>query len=446
MGGSSMANFMAPYVMFIMGAAYNVLQTLEGLGLTSINYVVRDPNGNIIDSYWSPYEAVLPLFGLILFALIIFIILACAAGYVIGRKSGACVALSLLAIPGIASMTGLWEVPILVPDSFVVGRGGTLGSSKGMLPLVTMELLFGWCLTIIATDLLNLRDRFRHLFDHIWYAMAITAGLFFVWDSNSIAITDGMRELNEDARQASNYLLRQVISYEIQCRSDSSLGDASCKWASQVQGLLSEYAAYGEKIFHSSGPKLTSDIYDPLRSNISEMDILTIRREIRSYNNRMCPEKKIDERAFRMTKPSATCQSPPATFCTAFTEPLDGVRDDSRILIRTTALASECIIPTLVKLRLQQEKLAAKITVGSKYKHLRWLFFIALSFIAGGKVANSTARGFEFDRRSDADEHRLRTLIIFVWRQSRKSILTIWTLTQRLRSKYNNLFTYFSVK
>jgi hypothetical protein len=55
--------FLLPYVSTLLGAAYNIQQALDGLGLHSINFVERDPHGRIVTSYWSAQEAVMPIFG-----------------------------------------------------------------------------------------------------------------------------------------------------------------------------------------------------------------------------------------------------------------------------------------------------------------------------------------------------------------------------------------------
>jgi hypothetical protein len=76
-------------------------------------------------------------------------------------------------------------------------------------------------------------------------------------------------------------------------------------------------------------------------------------------------------------------------YCTAFADPLDGKMDQENI-VRTTALASECIIPTLVRLREQQQKLLALTIEDKRSKHYRWLYYGFFSLVVGGKIATST--------------------------------------------------------
>ena len=69
---TSLAHFFEPYVIFLLGAACNVEQTLEGLRLRSSSFLVPDANGNIVQSYWSPFEATMfPLVVLLLYSLLL---------------------------------------------------------------------------------------------------------------------------------------------------------------------------------------------------------------------------------------------------------------------------------------------------------------------------------------------------------------------------------------
>ncbi len=70
-------NFFKPYLEFLLGVSYNVMQTLEALGLWSTNFVVRDKTGKIVESYWSITEAIaVPFFVItIIFFVLVFVML-----------------------------------------------------------------------------------------------------------------------------------------------------------------------------------------------------------------------------------------------------------------------------------------------------------------------------------------------------------------------------------
>ena len=399
--------FFVPYIQFLLGAAYNIAQTIEGLRPTSLTFIVGGADSRMELSYFAPLEVIVGILLLYSFLLVGLIVVA---AYILGRRIGAFTALLLLALPGVAAMFGLWPNINYSPETIVIGDTGKLGSPWGMFPLVLMGLLTGWSVVLILSDLLDFKDKFRHFYDHFWYSTAILTGVFFVTDSN---ISAGVRELqqaNQSARQASAYLLQQVKAYDLQCQKDTSIGTASCAWASEVQQTLSDFTIVDERVFPTIGPKSSTEIYSPLGYKLSPQQILTIRSELKAYNDARCPVKVIGEGARQMSRSSATCQRPPAIFCTSFPDPFDGhVEKDETY--RTVAIASECIIPSLVALRARHEKLGAVVADNARTKHFRWLFFILFSLVAGGKVANATSRAIELDKRPEQEKQRLLKLL-----------------------------------
>ncbi|NIA70062.1 hypothetical protein HBA54_15765 [Pelagibius litoralis] len=411
---SILVDFFAPYVRFLHGAAYNIQQNTEGLGIHSSHFLVRDATGNIVGSYWSPGEAAVTILGILVLYYLGLILLVSLATYILGRMKGVFITMLLLAVPGIFNVFGLFPDINYVPDEFIVGGTGVLGSPWGMLPLLLMALLTGWSVVIVLSDVCSLGERFRHYYDHLWYVMVIIAGIYFVDDLSAQENLGNLKAENQSARQASAYLLEQVRDYQRQCQVDSSLGAASCDWASRVQQLLNHYAARDERTFHLLGPKSSADVYSAGTGRISLPEILQIRREIMAYNNSRCPVDDTDglHRFYRM---SDTCQLPPAQFCTAFPDPFEGDNKNSDASRFFFALAVECIVPSLVRSRKLQEKQAVKQSQSAINKHYRWMFFMLLSAIAGGKVANSTSRAAAIDKRNKEERQRL-------WRGVRRAI------------------------
>jgi hypothetical protein len=332
----NLAHFFDPYIQFLLGAAYNIAQTIEGLRPTSLAFIVGGADSRLELGYFAPLEVIISILLLYSFLLVGLIIVA---AYTLGRRIGAFTALLLLALPGVAAMFGLWPNIKYSPETIVIGGTGTLGSPWGMFPLVLMGLLAGWSLVVILSDLFNLKDRFRHYYDHVWYAMAILTTIFFVADADISASVQQLREENQSARQASAYLLQQVRAYDRECQLHPSIGKVSCTWASQVQQLLNEYATWNERMFSTSGPKSSVDLYSPLRYEISPQQILTLRSELMAYNDSRCPVRVINDRWSKMAGPSATCQHPPAIFCTSFPDPLNG-HVEKYLITRSVAIAS----------------------------------------------------------------------------------------------------------
>ncbi|MCK9345066.1 MAG: hypothetical protein M0P64_03000 [Candidatus Pacebacteria bacterium] len=421
------AELLKPYVLFLQGAAYSIGQTLDGLGVLSSNIVETDVNGQIIGSYLSPSEAYISiLLGLLLLYLMLLVGALFLSGYVLGKWRGALIATFIISLPGIASLLGIFPNINYLPDKFVIHGTGTLGSVGGMFPLVLIGLLTGWSLVLLLSDLFDLGDRFRHYFDHFWYSMAVLAGIFFVADTGNSDVLRELDEANQLSKQASIYLLREVRAYDAQCNRTPSIGKVSCSWASDVQQELSDYVVVSPQSFANWGPKSASDIYDPYRGNISSDQIQQIRHELKAYNSTHCPVKDIGRGWSQQSRSSSVCLRPPSAFCTAFPEPLDGVSQNNTIF-RTVAISNECVVASLVALRARQEKLVNKVSEIEESKHSRWLFFALFSVVAGGKVANASARVAELDRRNQLEKRRLLKLV--------RNLLSIaWKLIQRSAS------------
>jgi hypothetical protein len=414
-----LSKFFYPYIQFLMGAAYSIQQTLEGLGIATSNFLVRDSSGKIINSYWSVFEAVLPTLGILLIYSFLLCCAFCVAGYCLGRIKGTAIALLVLLSPGLFSTIDLWPAINFTPERFNIGGLGSLGSSVGMTSLVCLGLLSGWTLIVVATDFFRLQDRFRHFYDHIWYSMAILAGVFYVADVGTTQEQRSLQDASRQAQQASSYLLNQVRNYDAICRSSAKTDTASCIWASDIQQTLADYSVYDERLFWQLGPKTSADMYLPFRSGGDDL-VKQIRTELFRFNDSQCP--KLPN---QLGQSSGLCQRPSAVFCTAI-DKLDGI--DESIVLRSVAIANECIIPTLVRLKESTEKNVLKVKAADQKKHSRWLFFIFAAMLAGGKVANATARLSKSRQGKNSlglgDNDRINILASYLW--SRICILARW--------------------
>ena len=414
-----LADFFYPYVSCLHGAAYNVMQTLEGLGISHSNFVIRNEAGQIVDGYWSPAEAVYaPLGGLIVFTIISVILVLCAA-YVLFRTKGVVVALLLIFLPGFLNLVHIWPELNYMPERYVIGGKGVVGDIVGYLPILFLALLFGWALTVIVYSSFLFNEKFRNFYDHIWYCSAIFAGVFFVADSGANLDKARLSEENKISSQASAYLSRQLKDYRDYCESKGIETISSCVWASDVQQLLTNYTYYDEKIYSSLGPEKSEDIYSPFSKKINPEVVIAMRKEIQEYNDLICPVTIISETSSKHARPSFRCQMVPAQFCRVFPDEPSGIVD-RYILARTVALGSECIVPMLVKSREIQESLIDKISVVDGSMHLRWLYFIFLAFLAGGKIANSTTKLFGVDTSKINDRKRLVILLKTIFSLSLK--------------------------
>jgi hypothetical protein len=428
--------FFQPYTSFLLGAAFSIQQTREGLHSTPPVFLFsgQDQSSLYAEMLWPLFGALL-LYSLLLDGLIVI------AAYILGRRRGSLIALFLLALPGIASTFGLWPPINYYPDTFFLRGTGMLGSVWGMFPLVSMGLLTGWSVVVILSDWLDFKDKFRHYYDHLWYSTAILTCLFFVADSNRSQLAQEFQRTDQVVRQASAYLLQQVRDYDLQCQEDPSIGTASCAWAVDVQRKLTDYAMEYERDLDFSwwGPKSSAEIYNPFpfERKLSPEQILAIRREIKAYNDSRCPVERgkgpldngtwLGARAIewsRQSRPSAPCRHLPKSFCASRRDPLDEHGEEDRLsgMFQTVAIASECIIPSLVVWRKQQEKLKAVVTDHDRAKHSRWLFFVLFSLVIGGKIANATSRAMELDKRPEQERRRLVGLLRPVWLGAKNAV------------------------
>lgn len=425
------ADFFHPYMTPLIGAAYNIQQTLEGLGLSSSNFIVEDEYGNIVDSYWSPAEAVNVPLGALFLLFIMSVLLTLCAAFSLARWRGVFGVLLLISIPGILSVSGLWPEIRYMPDTYVIGGEGVLGDVNGYLPILLISLLIGWSLIVIFYTSLNVKEKFRSIYDHVWYFFAVFAGIFFVMDSSVNLKKMNLQDERNISTQASAYLSAQLKDYYEHCKKYHIEDIASCMWASDVQQLLTDYTYYGDKLHVMFGPKESKDIYAPFSKEIHPEDVLVIRKEIQAYNDLMCSVTKFRNTTSQKAKPSFLCGRVPAQFCRVFPDGPEGIVDKN-ILSRTVALGSECIVPMLVKSRELQEDLIDKIAIAERNTHLRWMFYIFLAFLTGGKIANSTTKIFDVDNRDSIERKRLIILLIAIVRTPFKVVVGMFNYLMRM--------------
>lgn len=397
--------FLYPYVSILNGAAWNIQQNLEGLGITSSNVVPVDSHGYVAVSVWFPAQATMLWLGILVLCSLVLAVLFLVSGYVLDRKRGVIGAAGLLMLPGCLNLVSLWPILRYLPDRFDISGTGVLGAPPGFLPLLALGALLGWCLTILLADILPLGDRFTHLYDHLWCTAGLVAAVFFVADAGVSENAKKLAESESTSRQASSYLARQTGAYVAWCERHQRTSSASCRWASDVQQTLLDYASEHVASFTTLGPQTSADIYGRFRRPLPPQEVTTIRREIAAYNVAQCPIKQLAPGISQSTPPSTVCLQTPAMYCTAFADPLDGKVDQEHI-VHTTALASECIIPTLVRLREEQQKLLALTIEDKRGKHYRWLYYGFFSLVVGGKIATSTMKLFALGDRSRTEIRR----------------------------------------
>lgn len=419
-------DFLAPYFRLLLGAAYNLHQTLDGLGFSSTSFIERAADGSLQGGY-SPGQAIIPLAVVLVLLAFLTLPILLLAGYVLGRKKGVALVVLGLLSPGLLNVFGLLPDFNLIPRTYNAGGTGSLGSAFGFIPLTLYGVALGWCLIVVLYDTLKLNDRFRHAYDHLWFLAAVLTGIFFVADSGSNKEAQELTESSSASRNSSLYLLAQVRAYYAHCLEVGLTETASCRWTSRVQQQLSDYAALHPKLYTEFGPRSSRDIYMAHLRKVSDEEILQIRKEIKAYNDERCPVKDVGGGISVGTPSSGICQRVPSEYCTAFPDQPESLID-RYISGSTVALASECILPSLARRRMQQENLIAVVGENEEAKHYRWLFFTLFSIIVGGKIANSTTRVVDMDSRPDAERQRLFSLMRGLFRRLTKIVSLTWAL------------------
>ena len=378
-----------PYLKVVVGSAYSIQQTLEGLNLNGAEQPGGVP-GAVMSTLWDlPAAMTIPLFATMAFVVVLCSLIL-AAGWSIGKRIGILYACIVLALPGGLSLLGMPTGNFWSPHDYKIGSG-ELGSPYGMLSIALLGLLTGWSVTVIVSIKLRLTDKYRTMYDHVWYAMAVTTGILFVADVGANNYRQHLEELNQDSRGASSYFLRQARALESRCLETDLKLPYACTWARDVQRVLSDYAYQKSALYWQLGPKTSSDFYQPNARDVDEAVVARIRKELIQLNNELCPVKRISEQISIQAPVSGVCERTPPSFVSAFPDPIEG-RERSFDVLRTVAIANETLVPGLIRMRLMQERLAMEVKDASMSRHLRWLFYVMFSILAGGKVGNATCR------------------------------------------------------
>lgn len=415
----------------LTGAAWSVQQSLDGLGLTSSYFPSMDGGGALAGGYWSPGEAVLPIVGALILLWMLLSSALVVSGYVLGRWKGAFIVVVLLALPGVLSMSSLWpDIPFL-PDEYAIGGAGILGSPWGALFLLLMAVAVGWTLGVMLMDALYIGERFWSGFDHLWYAVGLVAVVFFVADAQSGVHVRNLGEVSRDAQRASAYLQRQAGEYDKHCRQNGGAPRLSCEWASDIQQRLLDYQTEDAILFAEFGPKNSADLYRRFTGPSSISEIETIRSEIAAYNAALCPVRQLNDQVKQLARPSAVCQSTPAAFCRSFPEPFKGMVDKESGSA-TTALASECIIPSLVYFKKLHVQYVEQVLRDKRNKHHRWFYYLIFSVFAGLKVSNGTMKLAGLHLRKGPDKRRSLHLLFRVWKLVRATAAGVLSCRARL--------------
>jgi hypothetical protein len=405
----SIENFFHPYIKFLHGAAYNLHQILEGLGVVSSTFTGRNDAGQITGTYWSPDEAMVLMLGYLMMLSLLLIPLLAAAAFTVSKKRGVLIFFALLFLPGVLNCLGLFPIINYLPIRYTINGVGKLGSEVGLIPLLMLCALTGWGVMVLIYDNLNLTERARQLYDHFWFPLALVAAVFFVADNGANEDAALLKEATASIQDTSAFLLSQIRRYDDYCKANGLGSLKSCQWSSDSQWTFTRINEGEAGYFIGYAPDDSKGFYAANRRTISDDDVIAIRKEINDYNQRLCPVKHFSNGMSRSSPLSSTCEYVPHAYCSVNPDGPPGLVDKN-ISSHTVALASECIVPWLAGAKPSLKQLSALVSQHDKAKNQRWLYFLAVAVAVGAKVALATTKLCLIDARPAADRRRvLRT-------------------------------------
>ncbi|MCP2054831.1 UNVERIFIED_ORG: hypothetical protein J3D59_004691 [Pseudomonas fluorescens] len=408
----SIASFFHPYTTFLHGAAYNLHQILEGLDVVSSSFTERDAAGNIIGGYWSPDQAMVITLGYLVMLSLLVIPLLAAAAYTVSKKQGLLTFSVLLFLPGVLNCLGLFPMINYLPTRYTIHGVGNLGSEIGLIPLLMLCAITGWGIMVLAYDNLNLTERFRQIYDHFWFPLALVAAVFFVADNGAGEDNAMLKGTTAGIQEASGYLLSQIRRYDDYCKANGLNDLKSCQWSRYSQWTFTNIKEGEASYFIEFAPDDSKGFYSASRWALSDEDVIAIRKEIAEYNQKLCPVKYLSRDLSQSSPLSTTCEYVPHHFCSVKPDGPQGVVDDG-IGSQTVALASECIIPRLAAAKPYLKQLSALVGQHDQAKNHRWLYFLAVAVAIGAKVALATTKLCLIDARPATDRCRVFRAVRF---------------------------------
>ena len=410
-----LSQFLIPYLAVLSRAAWSIQQNLEGVGLlssdmTAASLAAAMPGAALVTG-WDPGASVLGILGLLCVVCLLLVPFVLLAGYAIGRKWGVVITAIVLLLPGVAGVTGFWPRVAPAPKAFTISGAGVTGDIGGMIALVALLVVVGWTVTVLAADSLPIRNKGWEVYEHFWLVLGLIAAVFFIADLQMAEHDANFRMTGADVQRASGYLLKQVEAYISWCQKNAPNHPASCSWASRVHPTLLRIAFEYPEVFVGLSPDSSAALYGDQQRQATPAEMDRIRGEIAAYNQNLCPVVDLGNGISSLPADSPQCQTTPPPFCTALPDPLDGKVPSLGFMTAPVALASECVIPALIRYRLIAMKQAGEAAHDHRNRNYRWMYFLGFSIVVGGKLAGTTARLASFNDRSVGETRRVLRLL-----------------------------------
>lgn len=399
--------FFYPYVMLCYSAGYALLQTLHGMGVISTNFVETNAQGALLSSYWSPNKVAVILGGCFLELFILLLLFVFLSSWILARKKGLIIAFVLIIIPGLLSLFHLLPAIQWLPLTYAIGGTGVTGHAAGLASLSFIGLLCGWIIVVIISDIFSTGEKFRQWTDIFLILTAVGNGIFWVSDREVAVGKTAYEETITDINDAAKYLLVQVKDYSHMCDNNRLSEMSSCQWASYIQETLENIAGTKSSVIEYVMPENIDTFYKIPEYYSNQVSPDKIRQEFQDYNKKLCPNKALSKTITQLPPPSRWCQTPPPAYCNAIQEGKFKTGMSDRF-----AVANECVTTSLLRYRQVLLKEQARLSLSKNAPHYRWMWFIAMSFFIGGKIANIMTKIGNVENRLITEKNRVKFILL----------------------------------
>ncbi|MCH9389999.1 hypothetical protein MMQ04_12630 [Klebsiella pneumoniae] len=383
------------------------MQTLDGMGVISTNFVEMNAQGALLSSYWSPNKVAVVLGGCFLELFILLLPFIFLSSWILARKKGLIICFVLLITPGLLSLCHLLPAIQWLPLTYEIGGAGATGNAAGLGSLSLIGLLCGWILAVIISDIFATGEKFRQWTDIFLILTAVGNGIFWVSDREVAVGKTAYEKTITDINDAAKYLLFQVKDYSRMCDNNGLAEMSSCQWASYIQETLENIASTKSSVIEYLIPENLDTFYRIPEYYSNQVSPDKIRQEFQDFNKKLCPNKPLSKTITQLPSPSRWCQTPPPAYCNAIQEGKYKTGMSDRF-----AVANECVTTSLLRYRQVLLKEQARLSLSKNAPHYRWMWFIAMSFFIGGKIANVMTKIGNVENRGITEKHRVKFILL----------------------------------
>lgn len=270
--------FWLPYYSLVLTGSYSLMQNFQAMGWASIWQGVT-MDFSIIRSVAALYLLLLPAICL----------LNVLAARVLSRRLAIVITLVWFT-PGLLSLSGLYSIAAVVPDTYVIGSGGSdqLGSVHGALVNSILLLLVSWSISTLFLHAMRAGKKSKSAFDHLWYMLGLTAVVFYVSDGSLKSTADNAAQHEKDLSAGFSLLKPQFAKTSMRCRevSFTASNPTLCAWVTEARTYIDQRAQdnwVGRK--YNDAPS-SSILFQLLRPQ--GMDDQQVINTVRVYNQRYC--------------------------------------------------------------------------------------------------------------------------------------------------------------